>query len=323
MAEARSNLEQKEVKNDGGTNPNSLPSSVGIFSLKEICMDKFLSQEHQLDKEHIRQLCEAKMLNEEYVQFKQEKLKCVQEAIVQGDPDTALKMTETYPILLLEKLEEKDFVITRSGQKSAQKTPYQMALAEEDTQIAAKLRAQLIIVADEKEADAQFDEQRPKDWEVDEQKRWQPIFDQLESLTQAISTASGDITSSDHPEYKLTIREGSKVAIELVKFWSLLDAMLNEIVTTGRHFNPNLLLKAWQTYDDDKLYQKYFGGRWDDPRALLFWQKVIGYDGIQRIMPGNYVQGFHDWLDNTVKKLQNGEPQDRSTRFEVYRSGIG
>ena len=57
-------------------------------------------------------------------------------------------MIEEYPILLLEKLEEKDFVTAPSGQK-ANATPYQMALATEDTQMAEMIKAQLIKVADE------------------------------------------------------------------------------------------------------------------------------------------------------------------------------
>ena len=239
------------------------------------------------------------------------------------DPNELMKQIDQDPTLLLAKLEEKECTGVRglSGHP-ASVTLYRTALATEDTQMAEKLRAKLIEVAGEKEAEAQYSAQYPEGWEALEEKRWKPMFKQLEVVTQAIRDAKlGDITSPGNPEYKLTVTEGSNVAIELAQFWSLLDAAPNEVVTIGRHFNPNLLLRAWQTYGDNKLYQKYFGGRWNDPRALLFWQKVIGYDGIQRIMPVNYVQAFHDWLDNTVKKLQNEKPQDRSTRFEIYRSG--
>lgn len=97
---------------------------------------------------------------------------------------------------------------------------------------------------------------------------------------------------------------------------------LNEVITAGKKpFNPNVLSKALQIYDDKKHCNDYFGGSYDDPRALLFVQKVMGYDGIQRFMPANYVQAFQDGLDNTIKKLQNHKTQRRSTLFAIYRSG--
>ncbi len=324
MADARLHLEQKqdkiEVKKETVTHsPSASVSSSGIFSLKMLSLKALLAQEHKLGKDYIsRQL--PSQLHDDYVHFKQENLKHLLDAILRGDPIAAQKMIKEYPILLLEKLEEKDFVTACSGQKSAKKTPYQMALAEEDTQMAAMLKAQLIFVADAKEADAQFNEQFPKGWEVDEQKRWQPIFGQLDTLTQAIRHAApGDITSSGHPEYKLTVRKGSKVAIELAQFRSLLDATLNEIVTTGRHFNPDLLQRAFQIYDDH--YHDYFGNDWSDPRAMLFWQQTIGY--IERLFPANYVQAACDGFYNTEEKLRSGTPQARSFKFEVYHSGRG
>lgn len=118
------------------------------------------------------------------------------------------------------------------------------------------------------------------------------------------------------------MRKGSLVERELAKFYELLDATLNEVITPGkRPFNPDLLLKPLQMYDDDKLYKEYFGGRWDDPRALFFVQKVIGYEGIQRFMPVNFVQAHQDWLDETARKLEKNEPQARGTRFQIYRAG--
>ena len=111
------------------------------------------------------------------------------------------------------------------------------------------------------------------------------------------------------------MRGGAFVERELHEFWRLLDATRDEVITAGkRPFNPRLFLRALQI-----IYDNYFGNDWADPRALLFWQKVVGYDGIQRVMPVNYVQAFHDWLPNTVRKLKHNQPQDRSTRFEIFR----
>ncbi|MHB1947434.1 MAG: hypothetical protein ACYCQI_04900 [Gammaproteobacteria bacterium] len=149
-------------------------------------------------------------------------------------------------------------------------------------------------------------------------KKWKPIFKQFYKLTLAIrNRKKGDITSSGDPDYIVTVKEKSAIEKELLEFWKLLDATLDEVITAGKKpFNPDLLLEAFKTYD--KHFEDYFGDDWRDPRALLFWQKVIGYDGIQRFMPVNYVQAFHDWLHNTVEKLQKNQPQDRSTHFEVY-----
>lgn len=321
MTNARLPLEQKqeklvEEKKDTVAHPSNAPaSSLGIFSLKMLTLKTLLAQEHTLGKEAIRRQLPAQ-LHDEYTQFKQKNLKHLLEATISGKaPDEVKKIMEEYPILLLEKLDKNDSVTAPSGQKTTDKTPYQAALWVEDTQMSEMIKGQLIKVADEKEEAAQYNEQLPKEWEKEEQIRWKPIFDQLDTLTQAIRYAEpADIKSSGDPEYKLTVRADSKVGEELAKFHSLLDGMLNEIATTGRQFNPNVLQKAWQIYDDH--YHDYFGNAWDNPRAMLFWQRTIGY--IQCVMPANYVQAFCDGVVNTTEKLQKGIPQGRSFEFEVY-----
>lgn len=321
-------LEQKleqhpEIKMDKMIVQSQSVSSVGFFSLKEICMNDLLSNEHIVGKEYVEQLRtknsdgECSQLYDEYRQFKQEKLKSLLEAILRGDPDAAREISEKYPILLLEKLAEEECAVAPSGQKANAK-PYQIALATEDTQMASMLKAQLLKVADEKEATAQFNEQFPEGWKEAENNKWIPIFNQLDSLTQTIRDAQpGDIISSGQPEYKLTVREESKVAIALAQFRSMLEAMLDEIATIGRHFNLDLLQKAFQIYNSH--YQNYFGNDSSDPRAMLFWQQIIGY--IQRVLPANYAQAFCDGLCNTTQKLQKGIPQSRSFKFEILNAG--
>jgi hypothetical protein len=315
-----SELETKsETKMDTTPIQGSSVSSAGIFSLKEICMNTLLSREHQVAKEHITGLQTQGLLHDEYRQFKQTKLKSLLEGILRADPKAVQDIIEEYPILLLEKLEEKEFVVGPSGHKVySNLTPYQVALVQEDTQLAAMIKNQLILVADENKANAEYNEWFKQGWEDEEQKRWDPIFTQLDTLTTAVCDTkpeSGDITSSGHPNYKLTVREGSAVADALAKFRSLLDATLNE-VTIGRHFNPGILLKAFDIYD--KRYTD-LGDNWSDPRAMLFWQQVIG--SIQRIMPANYVQAFCDGLEKTAGKLEKGEPQGRAFKFDVFDSG--
>ncbi len=242
-------------------------------------------------------------------------------AIVSGEPDKVTAILDNDPSLLYEKLEGEQFVTAPSGHKFNVK-PYQAALSVDDTQMAKLIKPYFVKLGDEKEADTQFDEQYPKGWEETEKKKWQASFEQLNKLTLAIRDSKpGDIISLSGLEYIVTVRQGSPVERELHIFWALLDSTLDEVIIAGKKpFNSNLLLEAWQTYDNDKLYKEYFGGCWNNPRALLFWQKVIGYEGIQRFMPLNYVQAFHGWLENTIAKLQNDKPQDRSTQFTIIGS---
>ncbi|MEO8402860.1 MAG: hypothetical protein ABI597_13895 [Gammaproteobacteria bacterium] len=246
------------------------------------------------------------------------RLRTLLTAIVQGQPDEAKKILEKDPTLLDEKLEEKEFVTSRSGHKFNLK-PYHAALSVGDTQMADMVKS---FFTDEKEADRQFEEQCPKRWEELEDKKWSPIFEKLDNLVLIIGAAKADITSSGDPDYILTVKEGSLVETKLNEFWSMLDATLNEVITVGKWpFNRKLLLKALQVYGDDKNFETYFGNSWTDPRALLFVQKIIGYEGIQRLMPDNDVQAWRDGLENTVGKLKKNEPQGRSTEFEIYRAG--
>ncbi len=229
------------------------------------------------------------------------------------------KVIEKYPHLLLEELDEKECMEIRgpSGHPAAP-TLYRTALATEDTQLAKMIKAKLIKVGGEKAANDQYNAQFPEGWEAKEEERWAPIFKQLKVMTEAIRYATHhDIVSSGHSNHNLTVRDGSYVAIELATFRSMLDATLNDAATAGRHFNPNFLLKAFQLYDDH--YQDYFGNNWDDPRAMAFWQLVIGY--VERFLPVNYIQAFFDRLCMSEDKLRKGEPQARSLKFEVFDEG--
>ncbi len=246
---------------------------------------------------------------------KDARLKELLTAIVNGEPDIVEAMLERDPSLLLEKLDEDDYVTALSGQKSNNAAAYRTALAVEDSQMAAMIKNKLFeLTGNNDAANAQYREQFPDGWAADEAKRWAPVFTTLDTLTTVIRDAKpGDISSSGNPEYKLTVREGSDVAVVLAQFRAQLDALLDEVVTTGRHFNPNLLWKAFQIYHDH--FRDYFGGDWKDPRAMLFWQQIIGT--IQRRLPVNYVQAFCDGLYTTKEKLRNNQPQGRSLKIEL------
>lgn len=198
------------------------------------------------------------------------------------------------------------------------KTAYEFALGEEDTEIAAELRACIVKVKDQEVANKLFHKQYPEGWKKEEAKKSAPMFTQLDVLTQAIRNAQpGDIISSGDPDYRLTVLQNSAVATALAKCRSMLDEMLNEPVTTGRHFNSNLLLRAFQIYDNH--YEDYFGNSWGNPKAMLFWQQAIGY--IQRFMPANFVQAFCNGLYISNEKLQKSMPKGRLLRFKKYDTG--
>ncbi len=240
------------------------------------------------------------------------RLKELLTAIVNGKPDKVKAMLEKDPSLLLEKLDENDYVTALTGQRCNHVTAYRTALAVEDTQMAVMIKNKLIEVAGKDAANTQYREQFPDGWEIDEAKRWESLIMMLEILKNVIRDAKpGDILSSGGLMCKLTVREGSDVAFALALFRSELDDRLFEIVTTGRHFNPHLLLKASEIWND-----VYHNASWGDPRCLLFWQQVIGT--IQRALPVNYIQALCGGLDSIEKDLRNNIPQNRSMHVYLY-----
>jgi hypothetical protein len=236
--------------------------------------------------------------------------------IVNGEPIKAKAILDKYPSLVFEKLEE-DFVTALSGHKF-NVYPYQAATLVRDTQMAAMIKPYF---SDEKEANKQLEEIYRLDKK--EEEKWQSIFEQRDQkLIPAIRDSKDDIISSGAPNYIITLKKDSPIEKELLKFWELLDATRNNVITPRKiPFNDDLYLTTLQIYDNDDSYNNYFGGDLEDPRALFFVQYVIGYRGIQGLMPVNYVQAHQDGLCNTEQKLRNNEPQGRSTRFEIYRFG--
>jgi len=243
--------------------------------------------------------------------------------IVEGEMAEVEKMLKTNPHLASiawrgeEAKEEKTVIRNKAGQRilAQGKTAYQLALGEEDTQMAKFIKDRIVEVASEEEADRQFRAQFPEGWEEAEEKAWKPLFTQLTALNDAIrDSVVGDIVSSGYPEYKLTLRAGSAVGQALNRFTSLLDAKREEIATTGRHFNPKLLLQGFQEYEDR---EDQFGDDWSDPRALLSWQRGIGSIE-KRLMPANYWQAFSGGIYDTTENLKKNAPQGREFTFDIW-----
>lgn len=251
-------------------------------------------------------------------------VKKIFEHIRDGEIDKVKKMLNANPRLALVEWKavkgEEKTIANKAGQRISieGKTAYEFALGEEDTEIAALFRTCIVNIENQDAANKLFHRQFPQGWIAAEEKTSAPIFAQLDALTQAIRNAQpADIISSGDPDYRLTVRDGSAVAEALLTFRSMLDATLKETITTGRHFNPKLLLRAFEIYDAH--YADYFGNDWSNPRAMAFWQQAIGY--VQRFMPANYAQAFCDGLNSTNDKLYKGTPQGRALKFETYQAG--
>jgi len=244
-------------------------------------------------------------------------LKNLLTAIVFGRIEKVENILKESPFLVLEELDEKEWVTAPSGQNSNNKTAYRTALAVEDAEIAAIIKSKLIELADEEEADKQFNAQFPKEskeakgWEEIEKDNWAAIFAQLTTLTDAIKNAKTNTFFEDKDadiiltyRSKLTVREGSEVGLAFAQFKVLLKAKQDEIVTIGRHFNSKLLLEASQILKF--YYYKYSNFV---PQTLLLWQQVIGT--IQRMMPANYAQVFCRGIYQTLEDIERGGSQSR------------
>lgn len=243
--------------------------------------------------------------------FKQPLIKKLFQAILDGDYLVVDSMLTLSPELLLEALAEKDTMVTLSGQRINNVTAYRTALAVEDIEMARMIKRVLRNLAGEGEVSRQYQQQFPCGWQMEEEKRWSPVFAQLDVVTLAIKEAKEkDIRSTGYPDYKLTVDDGTRVAEALARLGSLLSVLLNEKIITGRHFNPKLLIKAFSLYHEH--YHDFFGGSSSHPRALLFWQRVIGM--IQRALPVNDLQALCDGLDRAEKKLLHHQPQGRSLK---------
>ena len=252
--------------------------------------------------------------------FDQERVKQLFTHILNGEIDEVKIMLAANPGLASLQWKGEKIITNKGGQQIyvEGKTAYQFALGEEDNEMIALLKDCVIKVSDVKEALTQLNEQFAEGWEVEEEKRWLPVVTAQEKLHQAIRDAKvGDITSSDYPRYKLTIREDSEVYIADVEFRMAFQTIFNTPIKIGRHYNPKPQQLGWDNYYDDRVNR--YNNNWNDPRAMLLWRRCIGYN--QRFMPANYAQAFCGvGLFQNVERLENGEAQSRSLTLQIYDS---
>lgn len=164
--------------------------------------------------------------------------------VVRGNFDKVKRMVENKPRLLLISAKATDY----SG-RTIYGTAYQMALGAVDTQMAAMIKYYLIKVAGEDEVSLQYKSQFPEGWIEVEEELWMPVFSQLEVLDQTIRIASdNEITNIGGDKLSLRNDEMATIYVQLSKFHKLLDEIAKKPISSGRHFNPSLLLEIFRLY---------------------------------------------------------------------------
>jgi len=217
--------------------------------------------------------------------------------VVRGEEAEAKKMLEANPQLLL----ERGLVTDYSG-RQIEGTAFALALGAEDIEMCEMITPYFNRLTDQdgeterlKQYQAQFPEQEEKKEEKDEVKREDtPDIVMLKQLMQTISISNTD----------------EECEPALAAFREFLKP--KGVIKTGKHFNANLLLKAFQLYDEN--YMDF--GHWNSRKNNLCWRKVVGY--IQRFLPACYAQAFCQGLYGLVER---GDKLKRSLNF-LYDPGI-
>jgi hypothetical protein len=109
----------------------------------------------------------------------------------------------------------------------------------------------------------------------------------LREVIDAIEKATVTFTNTTYGDSEGEVKVDVNCQAALDKFIEHLRP--KGILRHGKHFNVELLAEAFKLYDDEKRFND-FGGRWDSPKNVLMWRKVVGY--IQRYLPANCAQAF-------------------------------
>ena len=196
------------------------------------------------------------------------------------------------PLLLLEKAKVKDY----SGRK-IYGSALQLALGAEDVRyhddeecMAEMIQRYLSKLPKGEEIMAeQIAAQFPKGYEEQEKARETNDLQALEKVIDAIAISQNDADC-----------EGA-----LQAFRDYLQP--HGTIKTGKHFNAQLLVKAFDLYD--RNYYRFDGD--DSRKNNLCWRKVIGY--IQRFLPACYAQAFCQGIYSIV------EGKEKLTRNLKFR----
>lgn len=200
--------------------------------------------------------------------------------VVYGQKAEVEEMLKKNPGLLNWEGEVEDY----SG-RTIRGTALKIALGAEDVSINGKDEEMVEMIKrylktlsnGEEEIAKQQKEQFPEGWEEKEKERAKNDSAALHKIVSAIGNS----------------KAGEDCETALEEFRNYLKP--KDIITTGKHFNVQLLVEAFKLYD--RNYSRFgdFGSR----KNHLFWCKVIGY--IQRFLPACYAQAFCDTFYSVVK----------------------
>jgi hypothetical protein len=230
--------------------------------------------------------------------------------VVYGDEEKAKALLDRYPHFLF----RIETVVDYSSRK-IRGTAYQIALGAEDIEMVKMMQPYFILACgDEEKAQTEIARQYDAQFTLasKEQEEKNAAADQaaLDQVIQAIHQAT-----EKECEILLTIKESKEkegevkeIATALQQFRNHLDKKTEEVITTGKHFNMQLLVNALNI-NHDKNYD-FFGSR-NTARDHLYGWQVIGY--IQRYLPACYAQAFCQGLCYVA---HYGDPLLRSLKFE-------
>lgn len=293
-------MSREEKPNSKLLHPDSffmLDEKHKIFSLQEMLLN-------ETGMEGLNKLFGARPLNEDCSKieliYKNELVEHILTLVVQAqankeDKDQikleAEKFFRTNPALLL----EKGTVMDYSGRTHEKRTAFQLALGAEDSGM-AQMMASILDEYFPGERYQQAQEQFPEDEEKKETERQIRDSDALRAMIQTIEEAS-----EKECEAALKVPEDETLNDKVIQALRTFREYLRpkETITTGKHFNMQLLIEAFDLYD-----QKFdlFG----DIKIKLFWRKVIGY--IECFLPAGYAQFILD--SHNIAEL--GKPLKRS-----------
>lgn len=209
------------------------------------------------------------------------------EAIIKANPDLLLEIgeVETYAADL-----EGNHVWV-SG------TPLGLALAAEDHEMAvmiAKYLDEYFPGEKQRQHRAQF----PNEEKEEKTEDFAHTADgkALHTIVNAIGKASDracEQVLNHEREIAADDKEAQTLLTELNAFREYIKP--KGVITTGKHFNMQLLIKAFALYD-----RKYVAfGHWDSHKNNLCWRKLIGY--MQRFLPACYAQAFAQGIHYIVE----------------------
>ncbi len=201
------------------------------------------------------------------------------------------QLKKTAPGLLAQLLTQKCTVVDYSG-RTIHGTALQIALGAEDVKyhdneecMTEMLMRHLKTLPNGDDIIAkQIQEQFPEGWEEIEKARQERDLAELKKVVAAIESA----------------QDGDNCDAAILVFRKYLDDENGRgVIKTGKHFNMQLLVDAFNLY-----VEKYdqFGGNWHSPKNILFWRKIIG--GIERYLPACYAQAFCQGVYQIVEDLE-------------------